>query len=140
MINAHADAFIALLDADNVDPPLVVFKGGIPKNVDPAPNPPYVVVYFADTDPESAESRSLAGRSQRFVQRAYVHCVGGNATAALAVAQRVRAALLDAVPTITGRQCFPIRREDSQPPRRDESTGQPVQDRVDTYRLESLPA
>lgn len=140
MINAHADAIIALLDADNVVPALVVFKGGIPKTLDPTPSPPYVVVYFADTDPEAAESRSLTGRSERFVQRAYCHCVGGNESAALSVAQRVRAALLDVVPTVAGRQCFPIRREDSQPPRRDESTGQVIQDRVDTYRLESLPA
>lgn len=140
MINAHADAYMALLDADNTSPALVVFKGAIPKTLDPAPNPPYVVVYFADADPENAESRSLAGRSERFVQRAYCHCVGGSETAANSVAQRVRAALLDVAPVIAGRQCFRIRREDSQPARPDQSTGITVQDRIDVYRLESVPA
>ncbi len=140
MINEHADAYMALLEADDASPALVVFKGGIPKTLMPPPDPPYVVVHFVDMDPENAESRSLAGRSDRFVQRAYAHSVGGNETAAIAVAQRVRAAWLDVVPAIAGRQCFPIRREESQPPHRDESTGRTIHDRVDVYRLESLPA
>jgi hypothetical protein len=136
MINTHADAIMALLDGDNTAPALVVFKGSVPA----ATAPPYVCVYFADADPEQPDSRPLDGTPQRFMIRAYVHSVGGNETAALAVAQRVRTALLNVVPNIAGRSCFPIRREEGQPIRRDESTGGLVQDKADVYRLESEPA
>lgn len=132
----HAAAVLALLDADNVPPALVVCNGYVPVGV----LPPYVLVYFADADPELAESRSLAGASQRYVLRAICHSVAGNATAALALAARVRAALLDVRPTVTGRSCFPIRREDGQPLDRDESTGVLIVDKIDSYRLESVPA
>lgn len=135
MIDEHAAAVLALLDADNASPALVVLDGKVPTGV----APPYVLVYVADNDPEQAESQSLTGRSERYVVRAYCHSVGSNGQAARMVADRVRAALLDVVPTVAGRSCFPIRREDGQPPQRDESTGTLVMDRVDVYRLESLP-
>lgn len=135
MIDEHAAAVLALLDADNAFPPLVVLDGKVPNGT----VPPYVLVYFADNDPELADSTPLTGRSDRYVVRAYCHSVGDNGQAARMVADRVRAALLDVVPTVAGRQCFPIRREDGQPPQRDESTGTLVMDKVDVYRLESLP-
>lgn len=135
MINDHADAIIALLDADNATPPLVVLKGKVPSDT----SPPYVCVFFADTDPELTDSRSLDGMPQRYMIRAYVHCVGGNETAALAVAQRVRAALRNVTPAVAGRNCFPIRREEGPPPRSDEGTGGQVVTKSDTYRLESEP-
>lgn len=139
MIAEHAEAILALLDGDNADPPLVVHHGAVPR-ADPPSLPPYAVVYFADADPEDPDSRPLDGTPQRFVQRAYIHSVGANADASLAVAGRVRAALLNAVPNIAGRNCFPIRREDGQPVIRDESTGVPVMSKADVYRLESEPA
>lgn len=132
----HAAAFLALLDADNVSPALVVLDGHVPQGT----VAPYVLVYFADDDPDEAESRPLTGASQRHVTRAYCHSVGGNQAAARAVAGRVRTALLDVVPTVSGRRCQPIRREDGQPTRRDESTGSLVQNKIDVYRLESVPA
>jgi hypothetical protein len=127
---------LALLDADNIPPALVWFDGAVPPGV----SPPYALVYFSDLMPEDAESRSLDGRSQRRVTRATVHSVGGNAAASRAVAQRVQQAWLDIAPTVTGRTAFPIRHEAGQDPRRDEGTGGLVQDKVDTYRLETLPA
>lgn len=136
MIQAHANAVLALLDADDAPPALVVLDGAVPDNV----SPPYVLVYFGDSSPEGADGHSLTGTSDRFVMRIVAHCVGGNQIAARAVAQRVRAALLDVTPTVAGRQCFPIRHEDGQPTQRDESTGVLVMDKVDVYRLESLPA
>lgn len=136
MIQDHADALLALLRADVGPPPLAVHDGRVPN----AGVPPYVLVYFADTDPEEADSRPLTGRSERYVVRAYCHCVGGDQVAARAVAARVRAALLDAVPTVAGRRCHPIRREDGQPTTRDETTGTLVMDKIDVYRLESVPA
>lgn len=136
MIQSHANAVLALLAAAAGTPALKVYDGAVPAGT----VPPYVLVYFADYDPEGADSRPLTGASQRFVLRAYCHCVGGNQTAARAVAQRVRAALLDVIPSVSGRRCLPIRREDGQPTQRDESTGTLVQDKVDVYRLESVPS
>lgn len=138
-VQDHATAFQVLLEhapPEAPAPALEVHMGAVP----PRAQPPYVVVYLSDSDPEDADSRPLNGRSERFVMRATCHSVGGNETAALAVAQRVRAALLDVRPTVAGRTCQPIRREDGQPVRRDESTGTVVQDKVDVYRLESVPA
>ena len=133
-IRVHCDALLALLR--QAPGTLTVHDGAVPNGT----VPPYVLVYFADADPELPDSRPLDGASQRHILRAYVHSVGGNAAAARALGERVRAALLDVVPTVTGRECFPIRREDGQPPQRDESTGVLVMDRVDVYRLESVPA
>ncbi len=133
---AHASAILALLDADNNPPALVVLDGSVPQGT----LPPYVLVYFDHADPELAESRPLTGSSQRHVTRAICHCVGGNQAASRAVAQRVRTALLDVVPTVSGRTCAPIRAEDSQPTRRDETTGALLMDTVLTYRSESVPS
>jgi hypothetical protein len=135
-IAAHASAILALLDADNTPPALVVLDGAVPQTQ----LPPYVLVYFDHTDPDQAESRPLTGASQRHVTRAICHCVGGNQAASRAVAQRVRTALLDVIPSVSGRTCAPIRAEDSQPTRRDETTGSLVMDTVLTYRLESVPS
>ncbi|WBB73235.1 DUF3168 domain-containing protein [Micromonospora sp. WMMD1128] len=133
-VRAHADAVIGLLAA--APGSLRVLDGAVPKET----APPYVLLYFADSDPELVDSRPLGGGSERFVLRVYAHCVGGNAAAARALGERVRAALLDVTPTIADRACWPIRREDGSPPQRDESTGTLVMDRVDVYRLESVPA
>lgn len=132
----HADAILALLKAAPGTTPLVVHDGAVPDGG----TPPYVLVYFADADPELAESMSLANRSDRHVTRVYAHSVGGSAAAARMVGDRVRTAWLDVVPTIAGRQCFPIRREDGQPADRDETTGTLFMDQVDVYRLESVPS
>ncbi|MEV4767800.1 tail completion protein gp17 [Micromonospora humida] len=133
-VRAHADAVLAILSAAPGN--LRVLDGAVPKDV----LPPYVLLYFADADPEVADNRPLEGGSQRFVLRVYAHSVGGSSAAARALGERVRTALLDLVPVVTGRECFPIRREDGQPPQREESTGTLVMDRIDVYRLESVPA
>ncbi|MCX5066906.1 hypothetical protein OOJ91_13725 [Micromonospora lupini] len=133
-IRAHADAVLALLQA--APGSLKVLDGAVPKDG----VPPYVLVYFADVDPELPDSRALEGTSERFVLRVYAHCVGENSATTRALGERVRTALLDVVPTVTGRVCWPIRREDGQPPQRNESTGTLIMDRVDVYRLESVPA
>lgn len=140
MIAEHAAAVLALLDADNTAPALVVHDGKVPNNAPSVAEQPYVLVYFDDTDPELADSRPLTGASQRYVMRATCHSVGGNALAARMVADRVRTALLDVVPVVTGRTCQPIRREDGQPVQRDEETLTSVFDKVDVYRVESVPA
>jgi hypothetical protein len=136
VIREHADAILTLLRAAPGGTPLTVHDGAVPNGA----VPPYVVVYFADNDPELPDSRPLSPPPGRYVLRLYAHSVGGNAPASRAVGERVRGVLLNVVPQVAGRQCFPIRREDGQPPQRDESTGTLVMDRVDIYRLESEPA
>lgn len=135
-INDDAAAMLALLEADNVPPALVVLDGRVPTGV----VAPYVLVYFSSHMPEQAESQGLDSRSTRRVTRAICHSVGGNAEAARAVAERVQQALLDVAPTITGRSAFPIRHELGEDPRRDESTGGQTHDKLDVYRMETLPA
>ena len=103
---------------------------------------PYVLVYFTVVTPSGetpADSTPITMDSDRVVARAYCHCVGATATAARVIACRVRTRLLNVTPTITGRECWPIRQDDSQPPQRDETTGTLVMDQVDVYRLESVP-
>jgi hypothetical protein len=133
---AHAAAFLTLLNAVDDPPPLVVYDGAVPQLT----APPYVVVYFADADPIDSPSTHLTHQARRHVTDAYCHSVGSNGTAARMVADRVRGALLGVIPTIPGRSCFPIRRTDGQPAQRDETTGRLVMDKVDIYRLSSIPA
>ena len=137
----HAEAMLDLI-RNASGSALTLYDGVVPK--DPATGktapPPYVLAYFTDEDPEDADSRSLEDGPGRFVLRGYLHLVGANAAATRALGDRVRDALLGVTPTVAGRSCFPIRREESTPPERDESTGTLVMDRVDVYRLASEPA
>lgn len=140
-IQAHAQAVLNLLDADNVPPALVVHDGVVPSGVDPKTSP-YVLVYFATSTPGAAAAPDkvpLTHDSDVVQVDAYCHSVGGSGAAARIVATRVRAALLNVTPTISGRVCMPIRHVDNQPPRRDEGTGSLVVDAVDVYRLVSVP-
>lgn len=137
-IQDHADAYLGLLRSTT---DLTVYPAAEPgDNVQVVPAsaaPPYVAVHLGvnyTTGPSG-----LHFPSSRAVVRAYCHCVGANDIAARAVAQLVIDALLDKVPTITGRTCFPIRLETDAPPRVDESTGRPVTDLALTFRLETLP-
>lgn len=129
----HAVAFLSLLrgvsglrvfpDADGVGPTATTAL-------------PYVVAWVSvryELGP------AIDGRSSRGVAMATVHSVGANDTAARVTAGRVRAALLDVVPSMVDRRAYPIRHDDGQPARVDESTGRRVVDQVDVYRLESLP-
>lgn len=106
--------------------------GVVPDNAEP----PYVVAWINvryDLGP------SLAAASTRAVATVTTHSVGATDTAARVVAGRVRDALLDVTPQMSGRRAFPIRHDTGLPPRPDESTGRLVVDQVDVYRLETLP-
>lgn len=127
---ALANAGLALLTADTG---LVVFDGAVPN---PAPAPPYCVVYCTVNRPSEDPDNSVDGQSRVWVASWIVHSAGATAAAARAVAQRVRTQLLDVRPTITGLSCNKIRMDpDSPPPDRDESTGVLVMTAVNTYRL-----
>ncbi len=135
MIDAHASAVLALLDAVNDAPALNVHDGKVPSGVVVATSP-YVLVYFDSGLPDL----TFTGVTHTFELRITCHCVGGGAQAARMVADRVSAALLNVAPAVAGRSCFPIRWEDGAPPLREESTGSTVMDQVDVYVLRSIPA
>lgn len=126
---ALADAGLDLLRADAL---LTVHDGVVPAGA----ARPYVLVYTSISRPSEDPDNAADGRTAVWVARWICHCVGDNAGAARAVAQRVRTALLDVAPAVAGLSCGLIRMEaESLPPQRDESTGVPVMDAVETYRL-----
>jgi hypothetical protein len=124
------------LDLMRADTLLNVFDGVVPS---PTPTPPYVLVYSTVTWPSDDDTiGALDGRSRRVVARWICHCVGESQQASREVAQRVRAALLDARPQIAGLQPGFIRDEQDDPPVRNEQTGVVVFDAVHVYRLNAV--
>jgi hypothetical protein len=137
ILQLHKQVFLDLLDADDVSPPLVVLDGQVAGQA-----PPYVLLYIALRTPSGVDEPdkvSLEATSDVLNATAYCHSVGGGQHAALAVADRVRAALRGVVPVIANRVCFPIGQVDGQPVQRDETTGVPVFDQVDVWQFTSLP-
>lgn len=129
---AHATAVLSLLAG------LPVHDGAVPAN----PTYPYAVVYL---NAGTAHEVDLTFDSDEQVYDVQVTCVGATAAAARITADRVRAALLDQTPTVTGRACWPIRLEASQTAREDRDitipgTGTHPHYAVDVYRLASRPA
>ena len=135
MIDLHAAAVLALLNAQTGPPQLNVHDGKVPSGVNPATSP-YVLVYFDANQPDL----TFTGRAHTFQLGITCHSVGATARAARMVADRVRTALLDVAPTVTGRKSFPIRFDSGIPPQRDEQTGASVFDEIDIYTLRSVPA
>lgn len=135
----HTRAMLALLEADDVSPALVVCNGEVTDGV----VPPYALAYFSLRTPtglEVPEMVSLERTSDVLVVSGYLHSVGYDVPdAALAVAGRVRAALLGVTPVIAGRVCFPIVHADGPPTVRDEQTGRRIFDQIDLYQFTSLP-
>lgn len=125
---ALANAGLNLLRADAN---LTVFDGSVPDGS----VPPYVLVYTHVEWPDGAPGDALDGLSGSPTIRWICHCVGGNEVAARAVAQRVRTQLLNQRPTIAGLNVGMIRHEQGVPPTRDETTGSPVIDAMNVYRL-----
>ena len=133
---------VALLTADTS---LVVFPGGVPQPVPPAPSasPPYVVVYGVVEWPAGAAGDALDGVAGSPTVRWICHCVGGGPgaapadaeAAARAVGQRVRTALLNKRLVIAGLDLGLIRQEQGAGvPQPDYTTGFPVMDLIAAYR------
>lgn len=135
LLGDHADAVLVLLRAGA--PTGKVYDGSLP---DPAPKPPYVVAYINRELPRGAEGNTLDGVSAQLNLRVTLHCVGGDAAAARAMADRGAEALLDVTPTIAGRECGQIALDSSIPPAPDETTGVLVMDQIDVYTLTTFPA
>ena len=128
MIDEHAQAVLTLIDNATAIP---VYDGKVPDGA----TVPYVVVYFDSADPEF----DFASQAWQFVLTATVHCVGGNAQAARQIGDVVRSALLAVRPTVANRSCWPVTRDDGQPPQRDETTGSLLMDQIDLYTVRSVP-
>lgn len=129
----HRDAVLSLLRAPNALPaPVVAYDDAVPNGT----LPPYVRVYTTVSYPGMED---LTNKSNRAVLRVICHCAGGSSTGAAVVATAVRAVLLDVVPAVAGRACFPIRNEASVTARPDETTGVLVMDQIEVYRFESVP-
>lgn len=134
-LQTHATAVLALLRAQ---PNLTVYPpetGGL-STVPEGASPPYVSVHVASDRP-SGEKLDL--RSTRMRVRIYCHCVGANDIAARAVSDKVADALLDVSPVINGRNCFPIRHEQSREPDPEEPIAHTTVTITEVYRLESVP-
>ena len=133
---AHQQAGLELL-RDNVSI-AAVYDGALPSSVDEVVLP-YLLVYTTVEWPNADPDNGLDGRSGTCLTTWYVHAVGANVTASLAISGQARTSLLDVRPTIAGRQCGLIRQESTQPSRRDETLGQVVQDTVTVYTLRTRP-
>lgn len=104
--------------------------------VPPGTPTPYVLVQAVG---ERDDGRKLRHLSTRMLVRFYCQCVGANHLAAQRVSDLVADAILDYVPTINGRSCYPIRQDISRDPLSSDTTGATTVTITDVYRLESDP-
>lgn len=102
---------------------VAVYDGEVPDT----PGQTYVVLY---PDPGSTDRSSLQAVSDTFDQIVQPTCVGTSATQARGVLDAVRRALVDQMPVVAGRTCWPVIEVPGTPPmQRDPKTRDPVIDR-----------
>lgn len=138
----HAAAFLGLMGTFADGAP--VYDGQVPVKPDGSRvEVPYRLVHFQFTTPGADDRPNLIDiedANRPLEMRAFVHSVAETARAARAVADQTYAVVVDQELVVTGRTSFLIRHEDSQPPARDESTGETLFAAVDVYRTLSVPA
>lgn len=140
----HAAAVLAQLRTSG-DPDLTVFDGKVPRppEVPTLPVPPYVLVRFtfrwlgARDRPDASD---LTMRSRAFQVTARCYSVATTAQGIRALTNRVSVALLDWTPSVTGRNCSPMRHDDDFEVPPDEQTGTAYFQLGDDYRFTSYPA
>lgn len=136
---SNADAAAAALALLRADVNLTVYDGLVP--VDPTtgklPTRPYVVIY---APVGRSTVYNLAGQSGALEASIQTTCVGDTAESCRIIGRRVKAVLLDVVPSVVGRVSFPIRHEDSRPIERDDDVQPPVLFAVDRWLTQSVPA
>lgn len=121
----NADAAAAVLALLVADTNLTVFDGKVPVNpVDgKLPARPYVVMWSPPVPHSIIDN--LSGRSGWQEQIVTVTCVGDTAGSVAIVARRVRDAVLDVVPVVTGRVSLPIRMDGAPTPTQADNDIQP---------------
>lgn len=128
----HAQAGLLALAAN---PNLVhVYDGFVPS---PTPDPPYVLVYSRVAWPRDGIGTALSAQQVTITTTYTCHCVGLSSAAARAVQMQVRSTLLNLRPVIAGRNCSPIKQDESLDPDRDESTGRLVMDGISIFSFSS---
>lgn len=98
---------------------------------------PYVLVYIDVAWPRDGLGTSLKAQQVTVTTTATVHCAALSAVGARAVAAQVRTSLLNLRPTITGRDCSPIKQDSAEPVARDESTSAAIFDAIAVYSFTS---
>lgn len=127
---SHAAALLALLSAA---PGVTAHDGAVPDGA----APPYVVLR---TSSGPRTRTGLRAVSDLVTVDAWCHSVGETREQAQWLADRVADALVDEVPAVTGRTCWPIEHLASQPVARDDDTRPPLMHAVDVFRLRSVPS
>jgi hypothetical protein len=136
ILEDHAAAFLGLISGTG----LTTYDS----KVDDGAPAQYVLVYSMFETPDgllAPDALNLTLASTVLDISMYVHNVGSTPQSARATASRTRTAVLDVVPVVAGRTCFPIRWREGQPGHRNEEIpGAPVLDEVHVYGWRSLPA
>lgn len=130
---AHFDAALNLLRADATLRLYPDGEGFVPT----LPVLPYIRVHHYISRQPDAPGNSLAGLSHSWTVWLYFHCAGETDQSAAAMQMRVRAGLLDVVPTVAGRVCGPLREDQCLPVQKDSTSGRDVYDAVCIYRYTS---
>jgi hypothetical protein len=98
---------------------------------------PYVLAYIAVTWPRDGLGTSLKALQVTVTTTATIHCAALSPAGARAVAAQVRSSLLNYRPTITGRDCSPIKQDTAEPVARDESTSAAIFDAISVFSFSS---
>lgn len=135
------------LDRDLIDAAMNLLRADVGLAVYPdgegfvpeKPTAPYVRVYTTTEWPKDGDANALDGLSVSTTTRWYLHCVAETEYAAAAISMRVRTQLLNARPTVTGRNCGLIYQEAAEPVNRSELGGSPLYVRPVVYAMVSAP-
>lgn len=136
---AHAKAGLDLLTAAFAAPGIPLYDGKLPASTTTLAMPwvmAYTTVEWEYDDPDV----SILHESSTVITTWQLQVAAANNTAAMAVLGLIRAALLDVVPTVSGRKCGPIRMVSVQIGRSDEGIGTAVLDPIAIYELKTRPA
>lgn len=129
----HKDAWVALLEAAG----LTVYQADVPET----PVTPYVIVY---PDQGRRTRPKFLPVSSRLTQTVQVTAVGADLDEAHWAADKASAALVDVVPAVIGRVCWPIWQETAVPAQRDDDNrtadGRPLFYAIGVYQLQTQPA
>ena len=130
MSRAHTDAVLAMLQSDAT---LHVHDGKVP---DGSPLP-YVVLF---TDDGLDEATNIEAVPDVLTVRVQITSSGLNRTAAPIIRDKAHATLIGRTPTVSGRNCTPLRQENSRKLEEDRDVNPSVLYGVNEYVFISVPA